>query len=88
MDNPINLVRGTPAFLFAAVSPFPACHAQTPVLGCRLVIAWIISAVVLVSAANYLIRPLWPINDWKLLGGFLWAEPAHLPQYAVLFVRV
>lgn len=55
-------------------------------VGSRLGIAWIISAVVFVSAANYLIRPLWLINDWKFLGGFLWAEPADLPQYAVLFV--
>lgn len=55
-------------------------------VGSRLSLAWMVSAVVLVSAANHLIRPLWPINDWKFLGGFLWAEPAHLPQYAVLFV--
>ena len=49
-------------------------------------VVWIVSAVVIVSAANYLVRPAWPINNWKFLGGFLRAEPAHLAQYVALFV--
>lgn len=47
---------------------------------------WIVLAVAIVSAADYLVRPFWPINAWCFLGGFFWAEPAHLPQYVVLFV--
>lgn len=52
----------------------------------RLNFGWILGAAVVIAAGSLLLRPRWPINTWVLFGGFLRMEPAHFPQYIVLFV--
>ena len=37
------------------------------------------------SAVTYYVRLENPIDHWKMLGGFLSSEPAHLPQYVLMF---
>lgn len=41
---------------------------------------------VALAAATIIIRIWYPMNDWIALFGFIQMEPAHLPQYASLFV--
>lgn len=52
----------------------------------KLNFQWILGAGAVVAAFSFLLRLLWPVNTWIFLGGFLRMEPAHLPQYVVLFV--
>ena len=50
---------------------------------------WIIIAYILVlGLVTYLVRQSWgfPINRWIRFLGFIQMEPAHIPQYASLFV--
>lgn len=46
----------------------------------------LITLALLLSAVTYYVRLTKPINHWELVGGFLFSEPAHLPQYVLMFV--
>lgn len=41
---------------------------------------------VALAAATFAIRIWYPVNDWIAFLGFIQMEPAHIPQYASLFV--
>jgi peptidoglycan/LPS O-acetylase OafA/YrhL len=50
---------------------------------------WVIIVYILaLGLVTHLVRKPWgfPINRWVLLLGFIQMEPAHLPQYASLFI--
>lgn len=48
----------------------------------------VILYIVALGAVTHLMRTSWgfPIDRWIFLGGFIQAEPAHIPQYLSLFV--
>jgi hypothetical protein len=49
--------------------------------------SWMIFAyAVALAAATWAIRIWYPVNRWTAFLGFIQMEPAHLPQYASLFV--
>lgn len=46
----------------------------------------LIALAILLSVVTYYVRLTKPIDHWEMVGGFLSSEPAHLPQYVLLFV--
>ncbi len=46
---------------------------------------YVIILALLVSAASYFVRLVFPIDKWIRLLGFIALEPAHLPQYVLFF---
>ena len=49
---------------------------------------YVAAAVLLVSVAllSFAVRAEYPIDRWIVLAGYVRCEPAHLPQYALLFI--
>ncbi len=74
------------AMLYAAwraLAPARKSDAAPPAPPSSLAI--IVYAVAL-AAVSYAIRLVFPVNAWIAFLGFIQMEPAHLPQYASLFV--
>lgn len=46
----------------------------------------ILAYTITLAGVTVLVRQTWPIDEWRLLFGVLLLEPAHLPQYASLFL--
>ena len=67
--------------LAAAVRP----EILRPMATASLLNALILAVMAAMAVATYLIRLDYPVDRWVTLGLVLPVEPAHLPQYAILF---
>ena len=45
----------------------------------------ILAVLIAIAVGTYVVRVDYPVDTWVTLAGVLPAEPAHLPQYAILF---
>ncbi|HLN65592.1 MAG TPA: acyltransferase family protein [Symbiobacteriaceae bacterium] len=77
--------------VYAAVYAAWRAFYRNPGAGARRLIAppgdlALLGYAVAMAAVTYVVRIPYPIDKWVGILGFIQAEPAHLPQYASLFV--
>jgi hypothetical protein len=76
------------AFLYAIWRPLPEAVRRRPVealpteIGHRHLVAYALALAV----ATFVVRIWYPIDRWVGILGYIQSEPAHLPQYASLYV--
>ncbi|MBN1501821.1 MAG: acyltransferase [Spirochaetes bacterium] len=59
---------------------------KTEVVPTKITFFHIIGLGLLISITSVLIRIFYPIDRWTGILGFIQSEPAHLPQYLLLFI--
>lgn len=76
------LIYSTLYVLWRALTARRLSAGPVPLPGTAVIVAFALA----LALVTFLVRTVYPVDSWTVLFGALTAEPAHLPQYASLFV--